>query len=160
MLAASRAEATMASLADHVIGNHMPEIAGKGYAAFLSEVVVRSARMVAGWQSIGFVHGVMNTDNMSILGITIDYGPFGFMERFDPDFVPNTSVFTRSRGQKAKAHIFAIRKRLECRVLVHPRHTAAAAAAFFSVSLLLSIGAQQHPHDSTLQRKHLIPSNL
>lgn len=98
MLAASRAEATMTSHADHIIGSHMPELAGKGYAAFLSEVVVRSARMVAGWQAVGFVHGVMNTDNMSILGITIDYGPFGFLERFDPDFVPNTSVRPQPPG--------------------------------------------------------------
>lgn len=48
--------------------------------------------MVSAWQAVGFVHGVMNTDNMSILGITIDYGPFGFLEAYDPDFVPNTSV--------------------------------------------------------------------
>lgn len=48
--------------------------------------------MVAHWQCIGFVHGVMNTDNMSILGITIDYGPYAFMDKYDPDFVPNTSV--------------------------------------------------------------------
>ena len=47
--------------------------------------------MVASWQSVGFVHGVLNTDNMSIAGLTLDYGPFGFMERYNPDLVPNGS---------------------------------------------------------------------
>ena len=43
------------------------------------------------WQSIGFVHGVLNTDNMSIIGLTIDYGPYGFLDRFDPVYTPNTT---------------------------------------------------------------------
>ena len=45
----------------------------------------------AGWQCVGFTHGVLNTDNISLLGLTIDYGPYGFMEHFDPDYVPNGS---------------------------------------------------------------------
>jgi len=59
--------------------------------AFYTEVVTRTAKLVAHWQCVGFCHGVLNTDNMSILGLTIDYGPFGFMERFDPDFICNAS---------------------------------------------------------------------
>lgn len=59
--------------------------------AFFTEVVKRTAKLVAHWQCVGFCHGVLNTDNMSILGLTIDYGPFGFMERFDPDFICNAS---------------------------------------------------------------------
>jgi uncharacterized protein YdiU (UPF0061 family) len=55
----------------------------------LSEVTRRTARMIAHWQAVGFMHGVMNTDNMSILGITLDYGPFGFMEAFDVDHICN-----------------------------------------------------------------------
>lgn len=55
------------------------------------EVVLSTARLVAGWQSVGFTHGVLNTDNMSILGLTIDYGPYGFLDYFDPDFIPNGS---------------------------------------------------------------------
>ena len=55
------------------------------------EIVKRTAKLVAQWQCVGFVHGVLNTDNMSLLGLTIDYGPFGFMEYFDSDFVPNGS---------------------------------------------------------------------
>ena len=50
-----------------------------------------TARLVAEWQCVGFVHGVLNTDNLSVLGLTIDYGPFGFVDRFDPGFVPNHS---------------------------------------------------------------------
>lgn len=61
------------------------------YARFYKEVVISTAKLVAKWQSVGFVHGVLNTDNMSILGLTIDYGPFGFLDRFDPDHIPNTS---------------------------------------------------------------------
>uniref|UniRef100_A0A8C4E6W4 Selenoprotein O n=1 Tax=Dicentrarchus labrax TaxID=13489 RepID=A0A8C4E6W4_DICLA len=59
--------------------------------AFFREVMMRTAKLVAQWQCVGFCHGVLNTDNMSILGLTLDYGPFGFMDRFDPDFVCNTS---------------------------------------------------------------------
>jgi uncharacterized protein YdiU (UPF0061 family) len=77
-------------LADYVITQHYPQLEAR-YADWLREVVVRTARLVASWQAVGFTHGVMNTDNMSILGLTLDYGPFGFMEAFDPGFVPNHS---------------------------------------------------------------------
>jgi uncharacterized protein YdiU (UPF0061 family) len=59
------------------------------YLALLAEVTRRTARMIAHWQAVGFMHGVMNTDNMSILGLTLDYGPFGFMEAFDVDHICN-----------------------------------------------------------------------
>ncbi|CAK0752240.1 hypothetical protein CVIRNUC_002131 [Coccomyxa viridis] len=61
------------------------------YMEFYEEVCKRTAQLVAGWQCVGFCHGVLNTDNMSILGLTIDYGPYGFMDRYDPEFVPNQS---------------------------------------------------------------------
>ncbi|CAI5461035.1 unnamed protein product [Closterium sp. Yama58-4] len=61
------------------------------YAAWFAEVAERTGHLVAAWQAVGFTHGVLNTDNMSILGLTIDYGPFGFLDSFDPDFTPNTS---------------------------------------------------------------------
>ncbi|XP_060580339.1 protein adenylyltransferase SelO, mitochondrial-like [Ruditapes philippinarum] len=61
------------------------------YFEFWSEVVRRTARLVADWQSVGFCHGVLNTDNMSIMGLTIDYGPYGFMDRYQADFVCNNS---------------------------------------------------------------------
>lgn len=55
------------------------------------EIVSRTSRLVAKWQSLGFAHGVLNTDNMSIIGLTIDYGPFGFLDRYDPHFICNAS---------------------------------------------------------------------
>ncbi|KAF1328854.1 Selenoprotein o, partial [Globisporangium splendens] len=61
------------------------------YVRFFEEVVQRTARLVAKWQSIGFCHGVLNTDNMSIVGDTLDYGPYGFMEHFNPEHICNTS---------------------------------------------------------------------
>jgi serine/tyrosine/threonine adenylyltransferase len=78
-------------LADHVITDNFPEIdAGpERYLNFLEQVTLRTARMIAHWQAVGWVHGVLNTDNMSVLGLTIDYGPFGFIDSFDPGFVPN-----------------------------------------------------------------------
>ena len=80
-------------LADYVIDRFFPELSGQEfrYRAFLAEVTRRTARLIADWQAVGFMHGVMNTDNMSILGITLDYGPFGFMEAFDAAHICNHS---------------------------------------------------------------------
>jgi uncharacterized protein YdiU (UPF0061 family) len=79
------------TLADFVIREFHPELEGADdrYARFLREVVRRTARLIAQWQGVGFMHGVMNTDNMSILGLTLDYGPYGFMEAFDPGHICN-----------------------------------------------------------------------
>jgi len=79
------------TLADYVIDTFYPDLraAANAYAALLAEVTRRTARMIAHWQSVGFMHGVMNTDNMSILGLTLDYGPFGFMEAFDVNHICN-----------------------------------------------------------------------
>jgi len=76
-------------LADHVMAEYFPEIAAGDYAAWFGEVVRRTAELIAQWQAIGFAHGVMNTDNMSILGLTLDYGPYGFMDAYDPRFICN-----------------------------------------------------------------------
>ena len=80
-------------LADYVITHHFPHVrqAENPYAQLLHEVAVRTGRMIAQWQAVGWSHGVMNTDNMSILGLTMDYGPYGFMEQFNPQFVCNHS---------------------------------------------------------------------
>jgi len=59
--------------------------------AWIVEIAERTATLVARWQGVGFTHGVLNTDNMSILGQTIDYGPFGFLDAFDPSYTPNTT---------------------------------------------------------------------
>jgi serine/tyrosine/threonine adenylyltransferase len=80
-------------LADHVIDHFYGELraAPNPYQALLVEVTRRTAELMAQWQAVGFMHGVMNTDNMSILGLTIDYGPFGFMEAFDARHICNHS---------------------------------------------------------------------
>ena len=85
--------AELKTLADYVIAQHYPYLAQAPdkYAQFLREVVLRTARLMADWQSVGFAHGVMNTDNMSILGITLDYGPYGFLDHYDGGFVCNHS---------------------------------------------------------------------
>ena len=80
-------------LADFVIGNHFVHLrdAPDKYVRFFGEVVERTAKLIAQWQAVGWAHGVMNTDNMSILGLTLDYGPFGFMDDYDAGFICNHS---------------------------------------------------------------------
>ena len=85
--------AELRALADFVIDHHYPACrdAPQPYAALLAQVALRTAALMADWQAVGFCHGVMNTDNMSILGLTIDYGPFGFLDPFDPGHICNHS---------------------------------------------------------------------
>jgi len=94
-LPASRGDtALLRALADYTQRYHFPELAGQGAAGdaeWFAQVCERTAWMVAGWMRTGFVHGVMNTDNMSVLGLTIDYGPYGWVEDYDPDWTPNTT---------------------------------------------------------------------
>ncbi|MFT4171397.1 MAG: YdiU family protein [Rhodocyclaceae bacterium] len=82
------------ALVDWVIAAHFAELGAPSqatYAAWFAEVCRRTAVLVAHWMRVGFVHGVMNTDNMSILGLTIDYGPYGWLEGFDASWTPNTT---------------------------------------------------------------------
>ncbi|EHS50433.1 UPF0061 protein ydiU [Rhizobium sp. PDO1-076] len=74
------------TLADHVIARHYPEVSGSEnpYAALLSAISVRQAELIARWLSVGFIHGVMNTDNVAISGETIDFGPCAFLDEYDP----------------------------------------------------------------------------
>lgn len=80
-------------LADYVIARYYPQLATRAepYAELLREVARRTAELMAQWQAVGFSHGVMNTDNMSILGLTLDYGPFGFLDAFEPGYICNHS---------------------------------------------------------------------
>lgn len=70
---------------------HLGQPSIETYIAFFEEVMQKNLEMVVHWERVGFVHGVMNTDNMSILGLTIDYGPYGWVEDFDPMWTPNTT---------------------------------------------------------------------
>ncbi len=95
--AARGQEAELRALADYVIDRYYPncrrsqEWEGNAYAALLHAVSERTAALLAQWQAVGFCHGVMNTDNMSILGLTMDYGPFQFLDAFDPGHICNHS---------------------------------------------------------------------
>jgi uncharacterized protein YdiU (UPF0061 family) len=94
ILAARKDIASLKKLADHTIRHffpHLKEGTKNGYVDFFREVTNRSLDMVVHWQRVGFVHGVMNTDNMSILGLTIDYGPYGWLEGYDAGWTPNTT---------------------------------------------------------------------
>ncbi len=83
----------VALLADYVIGQFFPHLANEAdkYARFFRDVAERTARLLAQWQAVGFAHGVMNSDNMSIVGLTLDYGPFGFLDEYNPAFICNHS---------------------------------------------------------------------
>ncbi len=94
ILAARDERALLEQLVDFTIDRDFPHLDGDTVARrsqFFREVCERSARMVVEWMRVGFVHGVMNTDNMSVLGLTIDYGPYGWLEDFDPNWTPNTT---------------------------------------------------------------------
>ncbi len=86
-------QAQVTRLADYAIRHHWPQWQQESdkYLLWFRDVVKRTARLIAGWQSVGFAHGVMNTDNMSILGLTLDYGPYGFLDDYQPGFICNHS---------------------------------------------------------------------
>ena len=108
ILAARKDTALLRRLVDHCIRTDYPHLGAPSrdtYLAWLTEIAGRTAVMIAHWLRVGFVHGVMNTDNMSILGLTIDYGPYGWLEDFDPDWTPNTTDAQGRRyryGQQAQ----------------------------------------------------------
>jgi len=152
-----RMHAELKILADYTIGNFFSEFANvaetERYARFLREVVERTARLVAQWQAVGFAHGVLNTDNMSILGLTLDYGPYGFVETFDPDFICNHSddMGRYAFGRQPAVGLW------NCRALAHaleslvaePEREAALAAyepafeAAYAVALRVKLGLRE-----------------
>jgi len=89
ILTAQDEDANLRLLADYVMREHYPGIGG--YEAWFHEICRRTALLMVDWMRLGFVHGVMNTDNLSILGITIDYGPYGWLEGYDLSWTPNTT---------------------------------------------------------------------
>ena len=97
----------LAQLVDFTIARDFPELAGiadvtERRLAWFSTVCERTAHMIVHWMRVGFVHGVMNTDNMSILGLTIDYGPYGWLDHFDPTWTPNTTDASNRRYRFAQ----------------------------------------------------------
>ncbi len=94
IFAARQATDTLESLMNFVLDHHFPNIRERGRdgaLALIDDVVRTTIEMVVGWMRVGFVHGVMNTDNMSVHGLTIDYGPYGWLDDFDPGWTPNTT---------------------------------------------------------------------
>lgn len=85
--------AELKELADHCLQHYFPACLHQDqpYLAMLREICQRTGQLIAQWQAAGFMHGVINTDNMSLSGLTLDYGPFGFMEDFDPSHICNHS---------------------------------------------------------------------
>lgn len=108
LLSAQRETATLQKLADFAVKNYFSEIDENSptkYAEFFQTISDRTADMIVEWYRVGFVHGVMNTDNMSILGLTIDYGPFSFLDEYHLNFTPNTTDLPGRRyafGNQAK----------------------------------------------------------
>lgn len=110
ILAARKEKENLRQLTEWTINRYYPHIPGEGDArilAWYAEVVERTATMIVEWLRVGFVHGVMNTDNMSILGLTIDYGPYSFLDNYDPDFTPNTTDLPGRRYAFGKQHSIA-----------------------------------------------------
>ena len=94
MLTARNELKNLKEFVDYNIKHYFPEIKGEPkeqYLQFFKTVAASTLEMILHWQRVGFVHGVMNTDNMSIHGITIDYGPYGWLENYDPNWTPNTT---------------------------------------------------------------------
>lgn len=94
ILYARKEHEQLRKLAEWMISRYYPHLEGtfdERLVAWLHEVVQRTAKVVSEWMRVGFVHGVMNTDNMSILGLTIDYGPYSMLDEYDPLFTPNTT---------------------------------------------------------------------
>jgi uncharacterized protein YdiU (UPF0061 family) len=100
MLAARREVELLGQFLDYTIAADFPALLAEPapatdpasrYAAWFAHVCELTARMIVEWMRVGFVHGVMNTDNMSVLGLTIDYGPYGWLDNYDPDWTPNTT---------------------------------------------------------------------
>lgn len=92
IFAATGENENLRKLVDWTIDKYYPHLQGQDRVLrWYKEVVDRTAKLMAEWMRVGFVHGVMNTDNMSVLGLTIDYGPYSFVDNYDPNFTPNTT---------------------------------------------------------------------
>lgn len=100
LFAAQQDTKNLQLLADFSIKHYFPEIKSTGkqkYLEFFESIADKTREMIVHWQRVGFVHGVMNTDNMSIHGITIDYGPYGWLEDYNPNWTPNTTDHQNKR---------------------------------------------------------------
>jgi len=146
-------------LADYAIQRHYPEVthSAQPYRAFLDGVIARHAQLVAQWLLIGFIHGVMNTDNMSISGETIDYGPCAFMEAYHPDTV-FSSIDHRGRyayRNQAPAANWNLTRLAECLLPLLEQEAGSEAAGMVSAQKALAAFEPQFlaSHSAGLRRK-------
>ena len=113
---------TLKSLLEHTVNHHFPghDVTNDaGRVKWLSHVAEQTALMISHWMRVGFVHGVMNTDNMSIHGLTIDYGPYGWLEDYNPGWTPNTTDLRTRRyryGQQPQIGAWNVARLLEAMV--------------------------------------------
>lgn len=120
-------------LVDFTLARDFPELQGppgERLPLWFAEVCRRTAWMVAGWMQVGFVHGVMNTDNMSILGLTMDYGPYGWIDDFDPGWTPNTTDAAGRRycfGRQPEIARWNLERLAQALALIHPDEASLAA---------------------------------
>jgi uncharacterized protein YdiU (UPF0061 family) len=120
--AASEEPEVLKRLADYVLRQHFPELGS--YKDWYHEVCRRTAVLMSDWMRLGFVHGVMNTDNMSILGLTIDYGPYGWLEGYDPEWTPNTTDAEGRRysyGKQPQIALWNLARLAEALLPIMPR---------------------------------------
>ncbi|MBO2012838.1 protein adenylyltransferase SelO [Hymenobacter negativus] len=161
MMAATNELDNLRALADYTIRHHYPELGEPSpdvYLRWYEEVCRRTAVMVAHWMAVGFVHGVMNTDNMSILGLTIDYGPYGWLEPYDPDWTPNTTDFGHRRyafGQQPQIALWNLARLAEALSPLIPQPNDLR-AGFDEYTQTLAATR----YDMTLRKLGLTPRNL
>ena len=142
--------ALLRQLVEFCIDRDFPHLAGGAsrHADWFGEVCTRTATLVAQWMRVGFVHGVMNTDNMSILGLTLDYGPYGWVEDYDPEWTPNT---TDAQGRRYR---FGTQMQVAYWNLVR---LAQALSPLFEDAAPLQAGLEAFQrHYSAEQRRHLV----
>ena len=147
------------TLADYTIARHYPEIANgtRPYRAFLEGVIGRQAHLVAQWMLLGFIHGVMNTDNTSVSGETIDYGPCAFMEAYDPDTV-FSSIDSQGRyafGNQPRIALWNLTRLAESLLPLLEQEEGSEEAAVASAQEALTAFASQYEaaHNAGLRRK-------
>jgi protein adenylyltransferase len=172
--ASRRDQALLEQLVSFTINRDYPELLAGSRTAesdevraeWFARICARTARMIAAWMAVGFVHGVMNTDNMSILGLTIDYGPYGWIDNFDPGWTPNTTDAYGRRyrfGQQPQIAYWNLHKLANALVTVFPQQDPLHAglelyADTFAEATRASIAAKLGLRECTVDDEQLMQS--